>query len=47
MRLIDDSGASIVDLEWSAARVSEWVTQDIPEGHEIVGLYMSKEGLDH
>ena len=44
MRLIDEHGENLVDLEWQKREDGEWITQDIPEGQEIIGLYMSKAG---
>lgn len=47
MRLTDDSGVHVVDVEWDTHSAAKWVTHDIPDGQEIIGLYMSKKGKSY
>ena len=35
-RMTDEEGNHLVDLNWSG--VGAWITQEIPEGLEIIGL---------
>ena len=44
MRLMDDNGDSLLELEWQKRDDSEWDTRDVPAGKEIIGMYMSKSG---
>ena len=44
MRLVDDNGESLLELEWQKRDDSEWDTRDVPAGKEIIGMYMSKSG---
>ena len=44
MQLVDEDGAVLLDLEWQRRDDGEWDTRDIPEGKEIIGLYMSTSG---
>ena len=44
LRVEDDEGNVILDLVWCESKDSEWQTRQIPEGKEIIGLYMSKKG---
>ena len=45
MRLIDEEGEHIVDLNWSG--VGAWATQEIPEGNEIIGLKCNTSKYHH
>lgn len=38
-KLLDESGAEIVNLFDSGAGYGEWQIQEVPEGYEIIGLY--------
>ena len=44
LRLTDDNGEIITELEWCQNEDAEWVNHDIQSGMEIIGLYMSKSG---
>ena len=44
LRMEDDDGNVILDLVWCESKDSEWQTRQIPQGKEIIGLYMSKKG---
>ena len=44
LRVEDDEGNVILDLVWCESKDSEWQTRQIPQGKEIIGLYMSKKG---
>ena len=44
MRLYDENNEVLCDIKWCDSKDSVWETRDIPDGHEIIGLYMSKEG---
>ena len=45
LRLIDESATNVIELEWIKTDNDAWVSCDIPDGHEIIGLYMSTAGL--
>ena len=45
LRLIDDKGKYLLNLEWCA--LGNWVTQDIAKDEEIVGIYGSKTTGDY
>ena len=38
LRLMDEDGVNIVDANWNKVEEGDWVTKDIPEGEEIIGL---------
>ena len=40
LKLIDAKGKDVLNLEWCA--LGNWVTQDIAEDEEIVGIYGNK-----
>ena len=42
LRLIDAQGNYIVDTTWSNFAEAYWVTKDIPEGEEIIGVKINK-----
>ena len=44
MRVFDESGALMADLVWCDSNDSVWETRRVPDGKEIIGLYMSKKG---
>ena len=39
VKILDDTGAELVNLFDSGAGYGEWQTQDIPVGKEIIGFY--------
>ena len=41
MKIIDDQGQNMVDVKWHSNTSGTWITQDIPDGEEIIGLYIS------
>ena len=45
LRMEDENGEMILDLVWCESNDSEWQARTIPEGKEIIGLYMSKKGV--
>ena len=44
MRLYDENDEMVIDLKWCDSKDSVWETRNIPDGYEIIGLYMSKKG---
>ena len=38
LRLLDETGAIVVDEVWDLTSGGDWLTQVIPAGKEIVGL---------
>ena len=44
MKLTDETGSNVVDLEWCHNDDAKWVIREIPTDSEIIGLYMSKDG---
>ena len=52
MRLIDNTGSNVAELNWcqpdeasSPSDAAEWITRDIQDDYEIIGIYMSTTGL--
>ena len=43
LKLIDSEGQSALIAEWGLVESGEWVTQTIPEGKEIIGMYCRTE----
>ena len=43
MKFLDENDEIVNHFEW--AREEKWIIHDIPEGHEIIGLYMSKKSI--
>lgn len=49
LRLIDERGHNIVDLDWTNKfnGKGKWHTRDIPMGKEIIGLYCTTAKYDY
>ena len=45
LRLIDNQGVCFVDETWGADNEEEWIIKEIPDGHEIIGLKASIDGI--
>jgi len=48
LRLLDDKGQNIVNLDWTNKfdGRGKWITRDIPVGKEIIGLYCTTTKYD-
>ena len=44
LKLTDSEGKTIIEVEWLSNSKAEWVTHQIDESQELIGLYMSKQG---
>ena len=44
LKLTDTEGKTILEVEWLSNSKAEWVTHQIDESQELIGLYMSKQG---
>ena len=45
LRLKEESGSNVAELEWSQSGEGNWINRDIPESMEIIGVYLSKSGV--
>ena len=45
LRLKEESGGNVAELEWNQSGDGNWINRDIPESMEIIGLYLSTQGM--